>query len=155
MSYDHKNLDLELFKEKEKYNCLLDLYNEQNIKYEKLMIDYEKLNNEFKENTIIESMNNMKIQYDELIKTTVSKYTYDLVYKKLHRLKQKNTALIILLEYIEKKIENLYNKFLYGSQRRVEIQQIKSQLSTLSEILNDEDDITVYTDDNNIYNFQD
>lgn len=155
---DHKS-----FKENERYIALLELYEEKedllkemneinevnklkiknleetNIKLEKELDErsreLEKLKDEFSENTIIQSMNSMKEQYEELLETSIPKMKYDLVYENWRTLYKTNNACATILEHTINRINKLIEKFLYGGTNRIELNRINVELGIIKDIL--------------------
>lgn len=142
---------MEVFKEQEKYTALLEIYTEkteelknlqnEHLKlkeeYEKLEEEYKQLKHEYSENTIVESMNNMKIQYEELIQTTIAKYKYDLLYEKWRKLYRVNNAIGVILNHTIRSLQALAERFLYGGQNRLEVERIKLELCMAEDIIED------------------
>lgn len=109
----------------EKYNSLQEDYKELLKKFEQLQRDHEYLKKEYSENMIIQSMNDMKEKYDELIKTTVPIYKYEYVNEKWKNLKQKSQAVIVLLNFLMENIRKMeydlnYSTFL--DEKKIEFQ---------------------------------
>lgn len=157
---DNENTDI-----KQKYEMLMEIYNitcenlsslqnsykEQSIDLENLKIDYDTLRNEheklkkeftdlkyeYSENTVIQSMNNMKLQYEELIETTVPKFKYENLYEKWKYLDEISNASKIILNHSLKFIEKICDNLLYGSQRRLDMHKLQSQLVLIKELLDE------------------
>lgn len=129
---------------KKEYEELNNSHEKLKNDYEKLTNDYEKLKIDYSENTIIESMNSMKIQYEELLETTVSKYRYKKAYEKWHRLYKINNACSIVLEHCIKSFKILSEKFIYGGPNRTEMDRIRLELSLVKNILEDDVHETEY-----------
>lgn len=68
--------------------------------YECLLMEYTRLKEEYQENTIIQSMNDMKKRYDELLETTVSIYKYNRLKTRMEASNNRIIAAVILLERI-------------------------------------------------------
>uniref|UniRef100_A0A6C0H6I8 Uncharacterized protein n=1 Tax=viral metagenome TaxID=1070528 RepID=A0A6C0H6I8_9ZZZZ len=84
----------------DKYQTLLTKYNELTEKYEQLQHDYS-------ENTIVESMNDMKRKYEQLIANTVPAYKYTLLSEKYERLSRTFISSEILIDHIIKGLKKL------------------------------------------------
>lgn len=143
--------DYQLFKEIEKYKALLEVYTENsnelnNLKteheklkeeFEQLKEEHEQLKYEYSENTIVESMNNMKVQYEELMQTTVPQYKYDRLYDKWQKLYKINNAISVIISHTIRSLQKLTERFLYGGQNRLELEKIKFELCMVEEIAED------------------
>lgn len=156
-------IQLEQYRTEERYKALLELYTEKCDEYTKLFEEHiilskdhkilreknaelseknaelseehEKLKHEYSENTIIQSMNAMKEQYEELIASTVAKFRYDMVNERLQSLNRVVTTCSVILEHATTSVRNISERFLYGGQNKLELQKIGFELSMLSEIL--------------------
>ena len=119
---DNKDLELKLQNlQKEK--------DELERKYKKLQFDYS-------ENTIIQSMNDMKKRYDNLILNTVSKYKYDLIAKKSNDQSKKICTTVVLTNHILKRLKILEQYINEGVE--MDLYRIEFELLTIKEILEDE-----------------
>lgn len=110
----------------ERHSELNECYNELNERHIKLESDYS-------ENTIIQSMNDMKRRYDELIESSVSIYKYNALDKKYKNLSKIITCGDILLDYnikILKRMENIYHQ-------NSNLQKIQTNLITLKMIIDE------------------
>lgn len=125
----------EQYKNNEKYSALMELYTEKCEELRLLREEHEKLKYEYSENTIVQSMNAMKEQYEELITSTVAKFRYDIVNERLQSLNRIVTTCSVILEHATTGIRNISERFLYGGQNKLELQKIGFELSMLSEIL--------------------
>ena len=113
----------------------MELYTEKCEELRLLREEHEKLKFEYSENTIVQSMNAMKEQYEELIVTTVAKFKYDLVNEKFQTLNKILTTCSVILQHATNNIQNITERFLYNGQNKLELQKIGFQLCMLSEIL--------------------
>lgn len=73
-------------------------------KYTRLYNKYEELKKEYSENTIIQSMNEMRDRFEELKKDTVSKYKYNLLEEKNRQQNRAINAVLVILENTSKKL---------------------------------------------------
>lgn len=110
----------------------------QNLKKEKdeLESKYKKLQLEYSENTIIQSMNDMKKRYEQLITSTVSKYKYDILTKKLNDQSKKIYTTVVLTDHILKRLKLLEQYINEGVE--MDLYRIEFELLTIKEILEDE-----------------
>lgn len=109
----------------EKYNLLLEEHKTLKSKYDETKSKYAQLKHDYSENTIIQSMNDMKERYDELVNTSVSLYKYEYLEKKWNNIKEKGTTVIVLLDYLASNLRKMeydinYNTFL--DEKKLEFQ---------------------------------
>jgi hypothetical protein len=119
------NLEEEYIKLESEYTELLD-------KYTSLLSDYS-------ENTIIQSMNDMKARYDELISTTVPIYKYNQMLEKCKELENNKQAGIVLLQHIIKGLVDCESSRLLNSERVKRLQKAQIGLTLLKEIFADQE----------------
>jgi hypothetical protein len=110
----------------EKYNVLLDEHN-------KLVEEYEKLSHEFNENVIIQSMNDMRDKYNNMIKNTVPLYKYQLISEKYKNLHRTSIGCAVLIDHIIKLLRQSETNRDYKSI----ILKSEIELITLKDILED------------------
>jgi hypothetical protein len=99
---------------------LQHLKDDYSLLYEK----YSKLKQETSENTIIQSMNDMKIQYQEILRNTVSKDKYDDLLIEYERLYSTIHGIKILIQNTSKHVHSSDSV-------------IYSRIKIIKEILND------------------
>lgn len=109
----------------------------QNLQKEKDELErkYKKLQHDYSENTIIESMNDMKKRYDHLITSTISKYKYDILAKKSIDQSKKICTTIVLTDHILKRLKILEQYISEGVE--MDLYRIEFELLTIKEILDD------------------
>lgn len=121
----NKVLQESLNKLNEKYNCL-------NEKYNCLEEEFIKLKGEYSENTIIQSMNEMKSRYDIMIKTTVPSYKYKLLDEKYNNLVKNFVGCSVLIDYIIKLLKKSERDIM---NRKDILLKAELELITVKEIL--------------------
>lgn len=126
------NIDYEL---NEKYNKLENDYNKLENDYNKLKSDYDILKNEYSENIIIQSMNDMKVKYDTLLKNTVPLFKFHLINEKYKVLVKSFTGCSILIDHIIKLLKRIDNTNVFD--RKNIIYKTELELVTVKEILED------------------
>jgi hypothetical protein len=92
--------------------------------YSLLFEKYSKLQEETSENTIIQSMNDMKIQYQEILRNTVSKEKYEDLLMEYERLYSTIHGIKILIQNVSKHVHSSDTV-------------IYSRIKIIKEILND------------------
>lgn len=102
----------------EKYNCLEE--------------EFIKLKTEYSENTIIQSMNEMKSRYDIMIKTTVPSYKYKLLDEKYNNLVKNFVGCSVLIDYIIKLLKKSERDLM---NRKDILLKAELELITVKEIL--------------------
>lgn len=110
--------------------------------YEDIKSKYEALLHEMKENTILESMNDMKVRYDELVKSTVSIYRYESLQQRYKELEQKHAtlkdvfiAVPIMINHVSKLLTSLDVKT--SQDGKLELYKAKLELCTIKDIVED------------------
>uniref|UniRef100_A0A6C0E4C9 Uncharacterized protein n=1 Tax=viral metagenome TaxID=1070528 RepID=A0A6C0E4C9_9ZZZZ len=101
--------------------------------YKKLLQEHEALKHEYSENTIIQSMNDMKEKYNDLIKNTVALYRYDALQERKKVLQNKLIATSVLIDYILLELRHFDNIFMNDGQ--VDVENLKMQLSVIKGML--------------------
>jgi hypothetical protein len=118
---EDKQLDME-----EKYYFMYD-------KYMKLYNKYKKLNKEFSENTIIQSMNDMKERYEQLERESISIYMYEELEKKYNKQNKVINAVSTILENTSNRLRKLDNFLLIDKQK--ELYRCEIELAIIYELL--------------------
>ncbi|NDC95953.1 hypothetical protein EB118_21455 [bacterium] len=90
-----------------KYTELNNKYTELNNKYTELQKEHTNLQHNYSENTIIQSMNDMKKRYDDLVSQTVPLYRYEHSQKSLKHIQKKCSAINYFLEHVLKQLKKL------------------------------------------------
>lgn len=101
--------------------------------YKSLDNEHRALQHEFSENTIIQSMNDMKEKYNHLLETTVPSYKYELLDERHTELHNKTLACSVLLDYIISSIRKFDNIFV--NMGELDVNKIEMQLTILKELL--------------------
>lgn len=111
----------------------------QTLKKEKddLESKYKRLQNDYSENTIIQSMNEMKERYDKLMLETVPKYRYEILLKKYNSHLKKINAVNVLLHHVIKRLKVIEQNALDGYE--MDVYRIEFELLSIREILEDEE----------------
>ena len=110
-------------------------------KYTELNKEHTNLLEEYKENVIIQSMNEMKERYERLLKTSVSKIKYEMLFEKYLKVLKIFSGCTVLLDHttsLVHKAESGYN--------RNYLKKIETDIFIVKEIL--EDSIKNYTSTN-------
>ena len=123
--YDQLNKEYEILNEN--YNILYEKYNSLNI-------ENEKLKEEFKENTIIQSMNEMKDRYDRLLRSSVTKTKYEVLNDKHMKVLKVNSACTVILEQIDNLLLDSIDK-VYTPEYKNSIERIKQYNDLIKDLL--------------------
>ena len=110
-------------------------YDELQSNFDDLQSVYCKLKNDYSENTIIQSMNDMRDRYLKLIQTTVPSYKYQLLSEKYISLVKRSCASCVFIDHILKSFESIN---IIRENERKEMTKIKFQLVNIREILEDD-----------------
>ena len=100
----------------------------------KLQSEHAKLQNDYSENTIIQSMNEMKERYQRLLQTTVPNYKYKSLSEKYIVLIKKITGCCVLIDYIIKIFKQID---LIRPNDTIQMSRIEMQLLTIKDLLED------------------
>jgi len=103
--------------------------------YDTLVEEFDKLKLEYSENTIIQSMNDMKERYNELVNTTVSLYRYKALEKKYNTIYRASFSSLAIISHAKKIINKLDTRMIYDPERY--LVKCKNDLDTLYEIIED------------------
>lgn len=112
----------------DKYQILLSKYNE-------LLEKYNQLEHDYSENTIVESMNDMKRKYEQLVANTVPAYKYNLLNEKFERVSHTVHGSDVLIDYIIKGLKK--TETMGAIDRTNSLYKIQLELIILKEILQD------------------
>lgn len=110
----------------EKYVYLYD-------KYITLLKKYKDLCNEYSENTIIQSMKDMKERYQQLEMETVPLYRYEDLEKRNNKQKRVINAVLTILENTSKRMRLLDNSVLFDKQK--DLNRCEIELVIIKELL--------------------
>lgn len=99
--------------------------------YESLLIRYNNLHHEYSENTIIQSMAEMRDRYEDLIKTTVPIFKYQYLQSKAKKSEKSVACGIVIIEHVIKQITMLERT------NDVKLQKIQLELILLKDIFED------------------
>jgi hypothetical protein len=119
----------------DKYDNLQDKYDNLQDKYDKLFEDYNILSENYSENIIIQSMNDMKIKYETLIKSSVSLYKHQLLQEKFTRLIRGFSGCSVLIDHTIKVLKESKNTTFIDKKNL--ISKAELELITIKEILED------------------
>ena len=112
------------------------LYQELKVEYEMLQEQYKALQVEYSENTIVQSMNDMKDQYEELLRTTVSMYRFRAVEDKNNKLILNATACSIICNHLIRLLKEVDNN-IFDTSSRDNLYKAQVQTGIIKEILDD------------------
>jgi len=101
--------------------------------YRKLLDEHNALKLEYSENTIIQSMNDMKEKYNELVKNTVPLYRYDALHERKQVVQNKLIATSVLIDYILLELRQYDNIFM--NEGEVDVANLKMQLAVIKGML--------------------
>lgn len=135
-SINEKNAD-ELSKStlQEKYDGLQEKYDNLQHEYTTLQEKYDSLQENYSENIIIQSMNDMKIKYENLIKSSVSIYKYQILQEKFTRLIRGFSGCSVLIDHTIKVLKESKNTNF--TDKKNLISKAELELITIKEILED------------------
>lgn len=112
------------------------LYQELKVEYETLQQQYEILETEYRENTIVQSMNDMKAQYEELLKTTVSMYRFRSLEDKHNKTVLNANAGSIICNHVIRLLKEIESN-LFDTISRDNLYKAHVQISIIKDILDD------------------
>jgi 3-polyprenyl-4-hydroxybenzoate decarboxylase len=98
--------------------------------YKQLRIEHKKLLEDYSENTIIQSMNEMKERYEELVSNTISLYTHNDLKDKFTSLSKYTIHACVVLEQALKSLDRLTT-----SSNNVHMYKIEVMLKNLKNLL--------------------
>jgi hypothetical protein len=110
-------------------------FEELEREYAELHEKYEKLLSDYSENTIIQSMNDMKAKYDELLLSTVPLFKYNQIVDKCNKYEKERQASILFLTHITNCLVLCENPRMFNCDRVKQLQKAQSGLTLLKEIL--------------------
>jgi len=122
------NLNKESEKLKINYNDLMAKHNE-------LIAKHSNLVEEFRENVIIQSMQDMKERYERMLKTTVSKFKYDMLSEKYLKLLKTFSGCTVLLDHTTNLVHKAEN--CYSTEHKNYLKKIETDISIVKDILED------------------
>lgn len=121
---------------KREYDKLKKEHDKLKKEHDKFKKEYEKLKYDYSENTIIQSMNDMKEKYEELVSSSIPIYRYEYLEKKYENLKQKSSAVSVLIDYLIMAIGKIENRFtVYDG--GIDTAKLEYQLSVMKILLED------------------
>jgi len=127
-------METEMVKQIEQLKIQLDkLEKEKN----ELDTKYKKLQHDYSENIIIQSMNDMKRRYEDMLVNTVSKYKYESAIKKINNYFKKICTTSVLLNHVMKRIKTMEQHT--SDAGEMNLYRIDFELLTILEILQEED----------------
>lgn len=81
------------------------------VKYKELLSKYDKLVEECKDNVVMESMNEMKTKYDNMLKNTVPTYKYNALTKKYEVAYTTLISCGVIIDHVSKAIKGLETRY--------------------------------------------
>jgi hypothetical protein len=121
--------------EKEDYNNLYENFIKLENKHNELIAEHSNLVEEFRENVIIQSMQDMKERYERMLKTTVSKIKYDILYEKYLKLLKIFSGCTVLLDHTTGLINKAESG--YSTEYKNYLKKIEANISIIKDILED------------------
>lgn len=112
------------------------LYQDLKVEYENMQQQYEVLEAEYRENTIVQSMNDMKEQYEELLKTTVSMYRFRSLEDKHNKIVLNANAGSIICNHVIRLLKEIESN-LFDTTSRDNLYKAHVQVSIIKDILDD------------------
>lgn len=110
------------------YNALLKKYNTLYQQYQDLKIEYS-------ENVIIQSMNDMKKKYEDMLESTVPKYKYDLLVEQKKKMFESVIGSCVIVDYLKRELKKIETESLIDRSNR--LFKIQLELFMLKDILKD------------------
>jgi seryl-tRNA synthetase len=132
----HSELSKRYSELSERHSELSERHSELSERHSELSEKYIQLENEYSENTIIQSMNDMKMKYDELVESTVSTYKYNILDKKYKKLTRIITCGSVLLEFNIKTLKRMDNNMYYQNTNS-NFHKIQTNLITLKTLMDE------------------
>jgi tRNA(Ile)-lysidine synthase TilS/MesJ len=115
-----------------------DKYAQLVAEHNELLLKHAELVTEYSENTIIQSMMDMKIKYEELASNSVPHYKYNKLQEKYNKLEKDSQGGIVLMDHIIKLLMQCQNGGILHAERMKTIQKAHFGLVLLKEILGKE-----------------
>jgi hypothetical protein len=103
--------------------------------YNDLLGAFDKLKLEYSENTIIESMNDMRDRYNALIESTVSLHKYTKLNDKYNKTIKTITSIPVFLEYILVLFKDIEGRLIFDGKK--ELYKAEIQITIIKEIIED------------------
>lgn len=75
--------------------------------YDELLREFESLQHDYSENTIVQSMNDMKDRYNALVRNTVPLQKYSRLEENFESLRQKANAAVVLIEHTVEQLKEI------------------------------------------------
>jgi hypothetical protein len=95
--------------------------------------EHRSLQHEYSENTIIQSMNDMKDKYEQLVQSTVPSYKYHILNEKFVTMETNMLACAVLIDYINNSISKFDNIFV--NMGDIDISKLEMQLNIIKDLL--------------------
>ena len=118
------------------YTTLKKSLDELKLKHDKLSNEHDALKNDYRENTIVQSMNEMKERYDRLLQTTVSNHKYNILYEKYTKMIRYFTTCSVLIDHIYKLVKQT-ERITYNSDIKQLLYKIVSGVNITKDIMED------------------
>mgnify|MGYP000421266492 CR=1 FL=1 len=103
--------------------------------YNDLIDAYDKLKLEYNENTVIESMNDMRDRYNALVESTVSLNKYNKLTDKYNKTMRTIASIPVFLEYILILFKDLEGRLMFEDKK--ELYKAETQIIIIKEIIED------------------
>lgn len=135
MSQSNNNFKTSYDSLKKKYDSVLTELETLKDEHASLEAELNKLKNDYSENTVIQSMNDMKERYNELMRTTVSIYKYKDMEHKYYKLYRCTYSMLTLIDHVKKLVNEVDSKIIYD--RNNTLDRAKNDLLTMHDIIED------------------
>lgn len=119
-----------------KYDILNKRYEVLKQEYDNLVKSHDQLKNDYAENTIIQSMNEMKDRYNRLLQTSVPNHKYELINNKYTKMLKYENACSVVLEHVSKLILQVTNN-VYSMDTKKLLNKIESEINITRDLLDD------------------
>jgi hypothetical protein len=129
------------------YRELSEKYTLLQNEHDQLKRDHDQLKHDYSENTIIQSMNDMKTKYDRLVQTSVPTHKYNLLSNKYSRMLKYTSACSVILEHLSKLTRQALN-IIYSTDGRSIVSKIDNELHMTRDLI--EDSISLSNSDLNL-----
>ncbi len=127
---------MESNKHKKEEQTLQEQYNKLKVDYATLQEQHQKLQDEYSENTIVQSMNDMKQQYERLVSNSVTVSRYKDLQEKYNGAQRTVTASHVLADRILKQLNSIEHRLIYDTKSI--LNKAHLELIILKEVLDDE-----------------
>ena len=104
-------------------------------KYNNLHKMYTDLQHEYSENVIVQSMNDMKRRYDELMENTVPTYKYNLAVEQKKHMLESIIGSCVIIDHVKRELKKVETETLLDRTNR--LFKVQLELIMLKDILKD------------------